>query len=356
MPTVARKPAHHHTDATRKVAGGVDTHKNTHTAAVVDELGRLLAHQTFPATPAGYRALLGWLTTFGKLLIVGIEGTGSYGAGLARYLTSQQIGLAEIDRPDRKTRRGRGKSDPIDAEAAARAALHHPRSGIPKARDGRVEALRNLRLARRSAVSQRADVTRQLKSLLITAPDALRERLRGLSTTKLITACAGLRPDPTRAGEPEHATKIALRTLAHRHQHLSTEINQLQRHITPLVAAINPTMLALNGVGPDTAGQLLITAGENPDRIHTEAAFAMLCGVAPLPASSGTTRRHRLNRGGDRQANAALYRLTLSRLRWHPATQAYAQRRKTEGLSKPETIRCLKRYLAREIYTAITNP
>ena len=209
-------------------------------------------------------------------------------------------------------------------------------------------------MARRSAVDQRADCMRQIKTLIITAPEDLREQLRGLTKQQLLNRCAGLRPDTTRVAEPEQATKVALRSLARRHGALTQEIADLDELIEPLVAAINPGLLDLNGVGADVAGQLLVTAGENTDRLRSEAAFAMLCGVAPIPASSGKTHRHRLNRGGDRQANAALYRVVLCRLRWDPRTQAYMTRRTTEGLSKKDIIRCLKRLIAREIYYALT--
>uniref|UniRef100_UPI000A66C756 transposase n=2 Tax=Sphaerimonospora mesophila TaxID=37483 RepID=UPI000A66C756 len=224
----------------------------------------------------------------------------------------------------------------------------------PKQRDGRIEALRNLRVARRSAVDQRADTQRQIKALIVTAPDDLRERLRGLPVKELIKVCAGLRPQPADAASPSTAAKIALRSLARRHQQLTQEINELDELLDPLVAAINPHLVAANGVGTDVAGQLLVTAGQNHDRLTSEAAFAMLCGAAPIPASSGKTHRHRLNRGGDRQANAALYRVVLCRLRWDPRTRAYMERRTKEGLSKKEIIRCLKRYIVRELYQIIT--
>jgi transposase len=334
----------------REVVGGVDTHKDTHTAAVIDTAGRLLGHETFPATGAGYARLLDWLTSFGRLLLVGIEGTGVYGSGLAAHLRGQGVEMVEVDRPDRKARRWQGKSDPVDAEAAARAALAARATGTPKDRDGAVEALRVLRVARRSAVDQRADVQRRIKALIVTAPEPLRERLRGLPDKQLLATCARLRPDTARLHEPSEATKHALRTLAQRHAQLTDEITGLDAHLATLVEQINPALLELTGVGVDVAGQLLVTAGGNPERIRSEPAFAMLCGVAPLPASSGKTRRHRLNRGGDRQANAALYRVTLSRLRWDPRTRAYAERRTAEGLSKKEIIRCLKRLIAREIY------
>nr|WP_308121133.1 IS110 family transposase [Actinoplanes bogorensis] len=338
------------------VAGGVDTHQDTHTAAVIDVIGRVLGTEQFPATAAGYVALLSWMRGFGRVGRVGVEGTGAYGAGLTRRLREQGVEVIEVDRPHRKTRRFQGKSDPIDAIAAAKAALAGERTGLPKQRDGRVEALRNLRVARRSAVEQRSDAQRQIKSLIITAPDELRAQLRGLTTAKLIATCANTRPDHADAGSPVTAVTIALRSLARRHQHLSVEIADLDALLEPLVASINPALISVAGVGTDVAGQLLVTAGENHDRLTSEASFAMLCGVAPLPASSGKTTRHRLNRGGDRQANAALYRVVLGRLRWDSRTRAYAQRRTTEGMSKKEIIRCLKRYVARELYQLIVIP
>ncbi|NMM32429.1 MAG: IS110 family transposase [Phycicoccus sp.] len=197
---------------------------------------------------------------------------------------------------------------------------------------------------------------RRIKTLIITAPQALRDRLRNLSDGRLLETCAGLRPDLTAVGEPEQAVKVALRMLGRRHAALRAEITDLDALITPLIATINPALLALNGVGPDSAGQLLVTAGQNTDRLRSEGAFAMLCGVAPIPASSGKTTRHRLNRGGDRQANAAIYRVVLSRMRWDQRTQAYVQRRTTEGLSKKEIIRCLKRLIARELYYVLRQP
>ena len=338
-----------------EVVGGVDTHQDTHTAAVIDLVGRVLGTEQFPATTAGYTTLLAWMRGHGQLLRVGVEGTGAYGAGLARRLRGEGVEMIEVDRPNRKTRRLQGKSDPIDAIAAAKAALAGERTGTPKQRDGRVEALRNLRVARRSAVEQRADTQRQIKTLIVTAPDELRARLRGLAVKRLIATCANLRGDRADAASPATAVKLALRSLARRHQQLSAEIADLDELLQPLVAAINPGLVTAHGVGAEVAGQLLVTAGENHDRLTSETAFAMLCGVAPIPASSGKTTRHRLNRGGDRQANAALYRVVLSRLRWDPRTRAYADRRTKEGLSKKEIIRCLKRYVARELYQIITS-
>lgn len=351
MPSITPEDA-----AIIEVAGGVDTHQDTHTAAVIDLVGRVLGTEQFPADAAGYAALLAWMGSFGRLLRVGVEGTGAYGAGLSRLLRDQHVEVVEVDRPNRKTRRFQGKSDPIDSIAAAKTALAGDRTGAPKQRDGRIEALRNLRVARRSAVDQRADAQRQIKALIVTAPDAVREQLRSLGVKELITVCASLRPDHADAANPATAVMIALRSLARRrHQQLSVEITDLDELLEPLVTAINPALIATNGVGADVAGQLLVTAGQNHHRLASEAAFAMLCGAAPIPASSGKTHRHRLNRGGDRHANAALYRVALCRLRWNPRTRAYAERRTTEGLSKKEIIRCLKRYIARELYQIITT-
>jgi len=297
----------------------------------------------FPTTAAGYRALLTWLRGHGQLERVGVEGTGSYGGALARHLRRMGAGVVEVDRPDRKARRAKGKSDPLDAYAAARAALSGTATGTPKTRDGRVEAIRVLRVARSGAVKARTQGANQLKALLLTAPAELREQLRHLSTTTLIATCARLRPS-SELTDPEQATKTALRRLARRHQHLSEEIAEADTELRTLVTAAAPRLLVLPSVGIEVAGQLLTSAGDNPDRLHSEAAFAHLCGVAPVPASSGRTHRHRLNRGGDRAANNALYIVVLGRLRYDSRTRVYADRRTKEGLSKPEIIRCLKRH------------
>lgn len=339
-----------------EVTGGIDTHKDTHTAAALDSAGRVLGTEQFVTTRTGFVALLNWLRSFGTVQKVGVEGTGAYGAGLTRFLTEAEITVIEVDRPDRKTRRWQGKSDPIDAVSAARTTLSATRTGTPKQRDSRVEALRNLRVARRSAIKDRADVMRQMHTLVVTAADTVRSQLRDLTAAILVKRCAAANPNTVEVADPAVAAVIALRSLARRHQQLSIEIADLDTLITPLIATINPSLLELNGVGPDVAGQLLVTAGANTDRLHSEAAFAMLCGASPLPASSGKTNRHRLNRGGDRQANAALYRVTLSRLRWDKRTQAYVDRRTKEGKSKKEIIRCLKRYIAREIYELLNPP
>jgi transposase len=352
-----------------EVTGGVDTHADNHVAAVIDPLGRHLGHRSFPATPAGYQALAGWMATHGTVVLIGVEGTGAYGAGLTRALTVLGLVIVEVDRPDRKARRDQGKSDPIDAYAAARAAAGGRATGTPKSRTGDVESVRALRVARGGAMKGRAVALIQLKALIVTAPAELRIQLGRLDGARLIGTCARLRsarhepptpsvhakrtPRPGRLVDPTAATKRALASIAGRIGVLDAEIAELDDDLYGLLTPLAPTLLALQGVGLDVAGQLLATAGDNPDRLHHEAAFAHLCGSAPIPASSGKTTRHRLNRGGDRAANAALYRIVICRLRWDPATRAYVERRTKEGRTKAEIIRCLKRYIAREVFNAI---
>lgn len=337
------------------VTGGVDTHGATNHAAVIDHLGRHLGDREFPTTPTGYRDLSTFLTGWGELGVVGVEGTGTYGAGLARHFREQGVPVVEVDRPDRRSRRSKGKSDPLDAYSAARAALAGTAAGTPKTRDGRVEAIRVLRVARSSAVKARTQTSNQMKALLVSGPAELREQLRELSTALLVKACAKLRPAADLSAALS-ATKAALRTLARRFQYLTDEIKDADATLKTLVTAAAPQLLALFGVGVEIAGQLLVTAGDNPDRLHTEAAFAHLAGVAPVPASSGRIHRHRLNRGGDRAANRALYQIVITRLGREERTQAYAQKRSAQGMPKSDIIRCLKRYVAREIFNALHTP
>jgi transposase len=282
-----------------------------------------------------------------------VEGTGSYGAALARHLGAAGHAVVEVDRPDRRTRRLQGKSDPVDAEAAARAVLAGTASGCPKAGDGRVEMIRSLRVARRSALKARTQATNQLLALVLTSPEELRASLRSMSLPRLVKVAARFRPGPLL--DPAAATKLALRHLARRHAALSAEIAELDRALAQVVSEAAPGLLALPGVGTDVAGALLVAAGDNPERLSSEAAFARLCGVAPLPASSGKTNRHRLNRGGDRIANNALWRIVLVRMSSDPRTRNYVERRTKEGLSKKEIIRCLKRYVAREVYRRLVG-
>jgi transposase len=336
------------------VTVGVDTHLDLHVAAVLDHTGRLLATQGFPASTRGYVALVTWAERFGPVQRVGIEGTGTYGAGLARFVRAYGLEAVEVNRPDRSLRRRRGKSDPIDAQAAARATLAGVAATTPKTREGQVEMIRVLRVARRGAMKARVAAAEQLYGVLYSAPEELRAPLLGLKTKTLVRACAAMRPGPLTSTSA--ATKTTLRVLARRWQQLQAELDRLDRQLQELVSVAAPTLVALPGVGVDTAGQLLVTAGDNPQRLRGEAAFAHLCGVSPIPASSGRTHRHRLNRGGDRQANHALWRIALVRMRCHPPTRAYVERRTKQGLSKLDIMRCLKRYIAREVYHHLTDP
>jgi transposase len=342
------------TAPTAPVTVGVDTHLDTHVAAVLDHTGRLCGTQGFPASTRGYVALVTWAERFGPVERIGVEGTGTYGAGLTRFVRAYGLEVVEVNRPDRSLRRRRGKSDPIDAQAAARATLAGVAATAPKTREGQVEMIRVLRVARRGALKARVAAAEQLYGVLYSAPEELRAPLLGLKTKALVRACAAMRPGPLTT--PTAATKAALRILARRWQQLQAELTQLDRQLQDLVAAAAPTLVALPGVGVDTAGQLLVTAGDNPQRLRSEAAFAHLCGAAPIPASSGRTHRHRLNRGGDRQANNALWRIALVRMHCHPPTRAYVERRTKQGLSKLDIMRCLKRYIAREVYSHLTDP
>lgn len=337
------------------VTAGVDTHSDVHVAAVVDEAGRVLGTASFPTDTAGYRSVLAWMRHHGRVVRVGVEGTGSYGAGLARHLAAAEIVVVEVNRPDRQARRRRGKSDTTDAIAAARAALNGDATAIPKAGNGPAEAIRALQVARRSAIKARTQAANQIRDLIVTAPDGLRAQLKGLSSAQRVARCARFRPGALT--DPVEGTKQALRILALRHDALDAEIAQLDASLRELTAAANPALVAARGVGPDVAATLLITAGDNPDRMRSEAGFAALCGVSPIEASSGKVTRHRLNRGGDRRANNALWRVVMVRLAHRDErTRAYIDRRRAQGRSDREIIRCLKRAVARELYRALTHP
>lgn len=339
--------------APARVVIGVDTHKELHVAVALDELGRRLGSITVQTTTAGYRRLVEWAASHGPVATFGVEGTGSYGAGLARHLRRGGYAVIEVIRPNRQARRRNGKSDPADAEAAARAVLSGEATGSPKAGDDLVEMIRVLRVARSTAMKARTQALNALKSLVVTAPAELRDQLRCLSARDLVATAARLRAG--RETTTVAVTKTSLRFLAHRYQNLDSEIVLLDRQLAEFTAEASPQLSEVFGVGADVAGALLVAAGDNPERLRSEAAFAMLCGAAPVEASSGKTVRHRLNRGGDRQANSALYRVVIVRLRYHAATRAYAERRTAQGLSKPEIIRCLKRYVAREIYRILRD-
>lgn len=336
----------------RLVCGGVDTHSLVHVAAVVDANGGLLGVEEFEVARAGYEKLLDWLRGHGEVMRVGIEGTGSYGADLARHLAANDVDVVEVDRPDRIERSRSGKSDPVDAVAAARAALSGRAAGKPKGHNGNVEAIRVLCVAKRSARNHRISVLCQMRHLGFCAPDELRVQLKGLNTAQLIAKTAGMRPTTT-SDVVVSMTKLALRELGRRAQHLEAEINRLETEIEQLVKRTAPQLLDVYGCGPHAAALLLAAAGDNPDRLRSEAAWAHLCGVAPIPASSGKITRHRLNRGGDRQANHALYRIAIVRMRHDPRTQAYVERRRAQGRTNGEIVRCLKRYIAREIFNVL---
>lgn len=337
-----------------QVIGGVDTHKDVHVAAVIDAVGRLLATESFPTTRHGYRRLLRWLASHGELVAVGVEGCGSWGAGLARYLTARSVRVVEVDRPNRQKRRLRGKSDPLDAEAAARAVLSGEATSTPKAGTGPVEALRQLRIARSGAMKARTAAANQLHSLIDTAPDAIRAQLAGLSLKKKVALVERWRPGS--AMTVEAAAKRALLSVARRWRALDDEAKVLDSHIKAILDEAAPALIAVHGVGYETAGQLLVTAGDNPERLGHEKSFAALCGSSPVPANSGkTTNRHRLNRGGDRHANSALWTIVRSRMVSHGPTRAYVERRTAEGKSKLEIMRCLKRYVARELFPLVQS-
>lgn len=332
-----------------KVIAGVDTHAETHHVAVIDLAGRPLGDVQLPATGAGYSALVGFVASFGSVVRVGVEGTGSYGAGLTRHLRAAGVEVVEVIRPNRQVRRMKGKSDPVDAYAAAATALAQDEHPVPKAGDGPVESIRFLLVARRSAVKARTAALVQIKSLLVTAPEELRQRFRGVREASFITTLARSR------GTTNDPITVALRSIARRHQRLAEEIKELDNALAPLVTATNPALAATKGIGTITAAQLLVTAGDNPERLTGEAAFAALCGASPIPASSGKTNRHRLNRGGDRQANAALHRIIVVRMSYEQRTRDYVAKRRAEGRSTKDIIRCLKRALAREVFALITK-
>lgn len=337
------------------VIAGVDTHRDSHTAAAVDDRGRVLGTANFDATTDGYHRLVAWLETFGPVETVGVEGTGSWGAGLSRHLSAVGFEVREVTRLNRQHRRRHGKTDITDAIGAAKAVLSGDATASPRGGKGPTESLRLLRIARNGAIKARTAVANQIHSVVTTAPSHLRETLTGLSVSRIATIAVAYRPtDPT---NPLHAAKIALKTLATRWTNLTQEIDVLDHHLTHVVAhAAPPQLLQETGIGPLIATDLLITAGANPDRLTNEGSFASLCGSSPIDASSGRQQRHRLNRGGDRQANAALHRAVIVRLKYHQPTRDYMTRRLTEGKTKPEIIRCLKRYLARRIHHILTTP
>jgi transposase len=344
--------------AALEVVLGVDTHLDAHVAVALDHYGRRLGALSLPTTEKGYEELLSWAEEYGPVRCAGVEGTSSYGAGVARHLKLRGIEVLEVERPKRRqqqsSRRNRGKSDHTDAEAAARIMLAGEAAGVPKSGDGCVEMIRVLRAARRAAVKARTQAANQLKNLVVTAPEGLRGRLRGLSTKALVATAVRFRPGNS-PGNPEEATRFALRSVARRYRSLSEEITELGVQLTRLVARVAPNLVALPGVGTDHAAALLVAAGDNSERLRSEASFASLCGVSPVEASSGKVVRHRLNRGGNRDANRALHSICVVRMSRDRRTQSYVSRRTAEGKSKREIMRCLKRYVAREVYRILIS-
>ncbi|MGI4807435.1 MAG: IS110 family transposase [Janthinobacterium lividum] len=328
---------------------GVDTHKEVHAAAAISGVGAHLATTTVLASSKGYSAPEAWAKSMGAVQAFGIEGTGSYGAGLSRFLRERGHNVVEVNRPNRQLRHQKGKSDAVDAESAARAVLAGQATGRPKSGIGPVEMIRHLKIARDTAVKSRTQAMQTLKAIIVCSPDVLREQLdpvRGKMT--LLRRLVALRPGPLTSTLA--SAKASLRAIARRWLSLDAEIKQHDAHLETLTADRAPNLLEAHGMATGTAAEMLLLVGDNPERIHSEAAFAKLCGACPIPASSGKTNRHRLNRGGNRQANAALYRVVIVRMRAHQPTLDYVRRRTAEGKSKSEIIRCLKRYVAREIF------
>jgi transposase len=338
----------------REVVAGVDTHAETNHAAVITTTGQHVVDRQFPTTPAGYAQLAEFIAGQGVVLRAGVEGTSSYGAGLTGVLQAAGFEVVEVIRPARQERR-RGKSDPIDAYNAARQALAGQHLPVPKTSGGDVDAIRVTLITRRSAVKARSEAMQQIKSILVTAPIDVREKFRGLDGTHLVDALAATRPKPATSSTKD-AVLTGLRNLARRWLYLSEEAADAETDLDTIVKRVNPALRAAYGVGPITAAQLLVTAGQNPERITTQAKFASLAGVAPIPASSGNTTRWRLNRGGDRQANCAIHQIGLARISHDPRTQAYMAKLRSAGKTDREAMRCLKRAIAREVHALLTHP
>lgn len=340
--------------ASKSVIIGVDTHKDNHVAVAINELGIRLADCSVPVTLAGYQQLLDWSRTFGSVVTFGIEGTGSYGRGLTSFLLREGFSVLEVCRPARSPAgQCASKDDVIDAEKAARQVLSGQATATPKNADGQVEMMRVIKVAKDSAIKAQAQVLISLKALLVTADEALRAHLESLSTPNLVAACTELATGALET--PATAMEYALANMARRWQYLQKEIETHWEHLKVLTRQTAPALVQAYGIGPDTAAQMLITFGDRGNRIRSEAGFAKMCGACPIPASSGKTQRHRLNRGGNRQANAALFRVVIVRMRWHKPTKDYVARRTAQGLSKREIIRCLKRYVAREVYHLVNQ-
>ncbi|WP_338506438.1 IS110 family transposase [Pseudomonas poae] len=330
---------------------GVDTHLDVHVGALINANGQLLGTLAVETQTRGYLKLLTWARSFGRLQRAGVEGTGTYGAGLALELRENGIAVFEVNRPDRSKRRLEGKSDPTDAESAARSVLAGSATVIAKTHSGAAEAMREISVVRRSAVKAKTQAINQIRSLLVSAPQEIRERLWDVKPAICVDNCAHI-------GSLGHAPFLSalttsLRLLAKRWQAFAAELQELDDTLDSLTQQYAHRLRSQFGVGPQTAATLISVAGDNPERLKSESALAALCGVNPLPASSGKTVRHRLNRGGDRSANNALWTIAMVRMRSDPRTRAYVTRRTAEGMSCKEIQRCLKRYIIRGLYPLI---
>ena len=338
-----------------EIVVGIDTHKHTHTAVALNALGARLGAMTVPVSRDGYRRIETWARAFGPVRAFGIEGTGSYGAGLSRALREAGHRVLEVNRPDRSARRRHGKDDTLDAEAAARAVLGGQATAEPKSGTGSVEMIRHLKVARDAAVKAKTQAMLTLKAIIVSAPAELREQLEGIrGKLTLVRHLAALRPGPMVSTAA--SAKAALKAIARRWLVLREEIEGHDRELDRLVSTTAPDLTAARGVATATAAEMLLLVGDNPERVRSEGALAKLCGACPIPASSGRTSRHRLNRGGNRQANAALHRVVVTRMRLHQPTIDYVGRRTREGKTKAEIMRCLKRYVAREIFGLLRKP
>ena len=331
------------------ITAGADTHKVTHTVAALDGTGRLLGVTEFAATAKGYKQVQEWLEGFGKINCIGIEGTGSYGAGLAREMSGAGIRVVEVSCPNRQLRRRKGKSDPVDAESAARTAQAGEALGTPKSQDGPIEAMRLVRVERRSAIKARTQAANQLHGTLASAPESLRHRFRGRTLKAVVKTATAFRiSDPSES--LDSTVRYVMRGLARRWILLTEEVDRLDKLLAKMVGAVAPQLTAKVGIGTEVASALLVAVGDNPERLRNEASFAAMCGVSPVDASSGRQRRHRLNRGGNRDANRALWVIAFVRMRCDSRTKEYTEKRKQEGLSNLEITRCLKRNIARDLF------
>jgi len=340
------------TEIKNNVILGIDTHKHTHTVAVISSTGLEMDSKQFEANSCGFKKAYLWASEFGVILRAGIESTGSYGAGISRYLTENDIKVYDVYAPDRLRRYRSGKDDSIDAYSAAEAALSYTRCTPAKDHDDRTDALRMMETSYSQLVKQHTASINTLKAELVTLPNQARERLEALSTKDLIKTCA--RVDTSKAFKDlEHGVRFALSAMARTLQALDKEISVLDKEIARLAKELLPHTVALQGVGHHGAVKFLSAIGTGIDRLSGEAAFAMACGVSPVPVSSGNKHHFRLNRGGNRQANSALHFMALTRMRLDERTKAFITKKTSEGKSKKDAMRALKRYLAREVFGAL---